>query len=82
MLGMLVKPFIVVLMLYSSTSARGAPYIGWVQTCMGLAVAGACAKHWPCYWSQTSLLLTKKKTVKKVYALTFTLALLTLHFNI
>ena len=23
--------------------------------CMGLAVAGACTKHQPCYWSQTSL---------------------------
>ena len=31
----------------------GAPYIGWVQMCMGLAMAGACAKHRPCYWSQT-----------------------------
>ena len=57
MLGVLVKPFIAVLMLYSGqgvcASARGVPYIGWAQTCMGLAVAGACAKRRPCYWSQT-----------------------------
>ena len=48
--------------------------------CMGLAMAGACAKHWPCYWSQTSLLLTKNS--KKSLYLNFTLALLALHFNI
>ena len=54
-----VKPFIAVLMLYSSSGGAvvlwGAPYTGWAQqTCMGLAMAGACAKHRPCYWSQTS----------------------------
>ena len=50
-----VKPFIAVLMLYSSGAVVlwGAPYIGWAQTCMGLAMAGACAKHRSCYWSQT-----------------------------
>ena len=35
--------------------AMGAPYNGWARTCMGLAMAGACAKHRPCYWSQTSI---------------------------
>ena len=51
-----VKPFIAVLMLYSSSGAVvlwGAPYIRWARTCMGLTMAGACAKHQPCYWSQT-----------------------------
>ena len=47
---------------------------------MGLAMAGACAKHRPCYWSQTSLLLTKNS--KKSLYLNFTLALVALHFNI
>ena len=53
--GMLVKPFIAVLMLYSSgvLVLWGEPYIGWAQTCMGLTMAGACTKHRPCYWSQT-----------------------------
>ena len=45
MLGVLVKLFIAVLVLYSdevvSASARGVPYIGWARTCMGLTVAGA-----------------------------------------
>ena len=27
--------------------------------CMGLTVAGACAKCWPCYWSQTYTLSTE-----------------------
>ena len=31
----------------------GAPYNGWARTCCSLAMAGACAKHRPCYWSQT-----------------------------
>ena len=37
-----VKPFIAVLVLYSSGAVVlwGAPYIGWVRTCMGLAMAG------------------------------------------
>ena len=50
-----VKPFIAVLVLYSSGALVlwGAPYIGWAWTCMGLTMAGACAKHQPCYWSQT-----------------------------
>ena len=58
-----VKPFIAVLVLYSSGAVVlwGAPYIGWARMCMGLAMAGACAKRRPCYWSQTSLLLTKKQ---------------------
>ena len=67
-----VKPFIAVLVLYSSSGAVvlwGVPYIGWARTCMGLAMAGACAKHWPCYWSP-DIPLTDKKTVKKVYTLT------------
>ena len=34
----------------------GVPYIGWAQMCMGLTMAGACAKHQPCYWSQTNLM--------------------------
>ena len=61
-----VKPFIAVLMLYSSgvLVLWGVPYIGWVQMCMGLTMAGACAKHQPCYWSQTSLLLTKNSKRK------------------
>ena len=77
-----VKPFIAVLMLYSSSAVVlwGVPYIGWAQTCMGLTMAGACAKHQPCYWSQISLLLTKNS--KKSLYLNFTLALLALHFNI
>ena len=59
----------------------GAPYIGW----------GADVHGPHCGWSmrQASAMLlvpdiplTDKKQVKKVYALTFTLALLTLHFNI
>ena len=68
-----VKPFIAVLMLYSSgvLVLWGAPYIGWVQMCMGLAMAGACTKHQPCYWSQTSLLLTKNR--KKSLYFNFTL---------
>ena len=50
-----VKPFIAVLVLYSSgvLVLWGVPYIGWVRMCMGLAMAGACTKHWQCYWSQT-----------------------------
>ena len=45
--GMLVKPFIAVLVLYSSgvLVLWGVPYIGWAQTCMGLTMAGACTKH-------------------------------------
>ena len=27
----------------------------WAWMCMGLAVAGACTKHRPCYWSQTTI---------------------------
>ena len=52
--GMLVKPFIAVLMLYKNGVLLlwGAPYIGWAWMCMGLTMAGACAKHQPCYWSQ------------------------------
>ena len=37
----------------------GAPYILQVQTCMGLAGALGMHQARPCYWSQTSLLLTK-----------------------
>ena len=42
-----VKPFIAVLVLYSSGAVVlwGVPYIGWAQMCMGLAMAGACAKR-------------------------------------
>ena len=52
----LVKPFIAVLVLYRNgvLVLWGVPYIGWVWMCMGLTMAGACAKHWPCYWSQTN----------------------------
>ena len=46
---------------------------------MGLAGALGMRQARPCYWSQTSLLLTKNS--KKSYDLTFTLAELTLHFN-
>ena len=51
----MVKPFIAVLVLYSSgvLVLWGVPYIGWAQMCMGLAMAGACTKHQSCYWSQT-----------------------------
>ena len=51
----MVKPFIAVLMLYSSGGVVlwGVPYIGWAWMCMGLTVAGVCTKHQPCYWSQT-----------------------------
>ena len=65
-----VKPFIAVLVLYSSSAVVlwGAPYIGWAWTCMGLAMAGACAKHRPCYWSQT---LTKQD-ILDIYSDVFT----------
>ena len=57
--------FIAVLVIYRcSLGTMGAPYSGWVWTCCGLTVAGACTKHWPCYWSQTSLLLTKNSKKK------------------
>ena len=64
-----VKPFIAVLVLYSSGAVVlwGAPYIGWVRMCMGLAMAGACAKHRPCYWSQTfSHLLIERRCEQKM----------------
>ena len=32
-------------------------YKVWVQTCCGLTVAYTCTKLWPCYWSQTTLVL-------------------------
>ena len=49
-----VKPFIAALVIYKwRLGAMGAPYNGWVWMCCGLAMAGACAKHRPCYWSQT-----------------------------
>ena len=56
-----VKPFIAVLMLYSSgvLVLWGVPYIGWAQTCMGLTMAGACAKHQPCYWSPDTVQQSK-----------------------
>ena len=55
--GMLVKLFIAVLVLYMKccASARGAPYIGWARTCMGLTVALGMRQARPCYWSQTCL---------------------------
>ena len=80
----MVKPFIAVLMLYMEVQwvlgAMGAPYNGWAWMWCSVAMAGACTKHQPCYWSKTSLLLTKNS--KKSLYLNFTLALLTLHFNI
>ena len=57
-----VKPFIAVLMLYKREcvlGAMGVPYNGWAWTCCGLAMAGACTKHRPCYWSQTTFTLSQ-----------------------
>ena len=46
--------FIAVLVIYKwRLGTMGAPYNGWAQMCCGLAMAGACTKHQPCYWSQT-----------------------------
>ena len=83
---MLVKPFIAVLVLYNlqckcCASARGAPYI-----IMGADMHGP---RWGIGHASGSAMLlapdiplTDKKTVKKVYDLTFTLAKLTEHLNI
>ena len=55
-----VKPFTAVLVttvvqVVVGLGAMGVPYNGWVWMCCGLTMAGTCAKHWPCYWSQTTL---------------------------
>ena len=48
--------FIAVLIIYKwRLGAMGAPYNGWAWMCCGLTMAGACAKHQPCYWSQTTI---------------------------
>ena len=41
-----------------SVGTMGVPYKGWARKDCGLTMARACAKHRPCYWSQTGKYLS------------------------